>query len=182
MKNFKSLTTEELKKVFKNNEKLRCEILSAAHDDVNCWINEYMNCFDCGTLEYNIGYPGDYIRVKNKYDFIQGLKQLQKDYCYLSTKADENIEYCELLMNRYDNLSYSDYKNTDRLAARIDELISELKDQLLKVLATEFNYYYDDVNLCNYFIEIYADNMMGNYYIDDNYILFQHIEYEKSYK
>jgi hypothetical protein len=29
---------------------------------------------------------------------------------------------------------------------------------------------------------MYADNMTGQYYVDDDYILYQHIEYEKCYK
>ena len=60
MKNFDSLTIEELKKVFNNNEKLQDDILSAAQDNASYWINEYLECFERGALECNIGYPGDY--------------------------------------------------------------------------------------------------------------------------
>lgn len=182
MKQFKELTIEELEIVFNKNEKLQDEVLSAAQEDASYWINEYLSVFDRGTLEYNIGYPGDYIRVENEYDFIQGLKKLQKNYCYLSEESEKTIVCCDSLMDRYNNLSYSDYKNADRLENRIDELITELKADLLKQLVNEYNYYYNTDHLQEYFIELYSDNMGDQYYIDDDFILYQHIEYEKSYK
>lgn len=182
MKKFNNLTIEELKKVFNNNEKLQDEILQHAQDSAHYWINEYMNCFDRGTIEYNIGYPGDYMIVKNSYDFIQGLKDLQKDYCYLSEDAEKNIKYCDHLMNRHNNLPFEDYKNAERLENRIDEIINDLKNDFLNQLKNEYNYYCDSKNLCEYFVEIYADDMNGEYYTDDNYILYQHIEFERCYK
>ena len=182
MKNFDILTTEELKKVFENNEKLQNEILGAAQDDVSYWINEYLNCFDRGVLECNIGYPGDYIRVKDRDKFIQGLKQLQKDFCYLSDEDEKIMLYADHLLDRYNNLPYYDDTNAARLDDRIEELTTILQSNFLRALSSEYNYYYDTDNLCDYFIEYFSDNWTGNYYIDDNFILYQHIEYEKCYK
>ena len=182
LKPYEDLTIEELKQVFNNNEKLQDDILQAAQDDVDYWISEYMNCFERGALVYNIGYPGNYIKIKNSYEFIQGLKQLQEEYCYLSEDGEKNIKYCDHLMSRHNNLPFDDYINAERLENRIDEITEELKNDFLKQLVNEYNYYYDTKNLCDYFVEMYADNMTGQYYIDDNYILYQHIEYEKCYK
>jgi hypothetical protein len=182
MKKFEDLTIEELKQVFNNNEKLQDDVLQDTQDDVRYWISEYMNCFECGTLEYNIGYPGNYMTIKNQYEFIQGLKQLQKDYCYLSGEEEKTIYYVERLIDRYNNLPFYDNKNANRLDLRIEELTEKLKDLFFKRLVNEYNYYYDTKNLCDYFVEMYADNMTGQYYIDNNYILYQHIEYEKCYK
>ena len=182
MKKFELLTIEELKKVFNNNEKLQDDVLQAAQEDVFYWFNEYMNCFDCGTIEYNIGYPGNYMTIKNGYDFIQGLEELQRTFCYLSDESEKKIKYCDHLMQRYDNLYYNDHKNAERLENRIDEIIEELKSEFLNTLIHEYNFYYDTKNLRNYFIEIYSDNLNNSYYIDDNFILYQHIEYEKCYK
>jgi hypothetical protein len=182
MKNFDILTTEELKKVFNNNEKLKNEVFDAAQDDASYWINEYLECFERGALECNIGYPGDYIRVKDQYKFIQGLKQLQKDYCYLSEDDEKIMLYADHLIDRYNNLPYYDDTNAARLDDRIEELTTILQSNFLRILVNEYNYYYDTDNLYNYFIESYADNLTDNYYIDDNFILYQHIEYEKCYK
>jgi hypothetical protein len=182
MKNFDILTTEELKKVFENNEKLKNEVFDAAQDDASYWINEYLGCFERGALECNIGYPGDYIRVKDQGKFIQGLKQLQKDYCYFSDDDEKTTSYVDRLIDRYNNLPYYDDINAARLEARIEELITILQSNFLRTLVNEYNYYYDTNNLYNYFIECYSDNLSGPYYIDDNYTLYQHIEYEKCYK
>ncbi len=182
MKNFDILTTEELKKVFNNNEKLQNEVFDAAQDNASYWINEYMNCFERGALECNIGYPGDYIRVKDQEKFIQGLKQLQKDFCYLSDDDEKIISYADHLIDRYNNLPYYDDTNAARLDDRIEELTTILQSNFLRALSSEYNYYYDTDNLYNYFIECYSDNLTDNYYIDDNFILYQHIEYEKCYK
>lgn len=182
MKNFETLTTEELKKVFDNNKKLQDDIFSAAQENASYFISEYLECFERGALECNIGYPGDYIRVKNQNKFIQGLKQLQKDYCYFSDDDEKIILYADHLIDRYNNLPYYDDTNADRLEARIEELTTILQSNLLRILVNEYNYYYDTDNLYNYFIESYADNLTDNYYIDDNYTLYQHIEYEKCYK
>ena len=182
MKNFDTLTIEELKKVFENNKKLQDNIFDAAHDDVSYWINEYFDCFERGAFDCNIGYPGDYIRVKDQDKFIQGLKQLQKDYCYLSEDDEKITLYADQLIDRYNNLSYYDDKNAARLEARIEELIIILQGNFLRALVNEYNFYYDTNNLCDYFIQSYADNLTEDYYIDDNYILYQHIEYEKCYK
>lgn len=182
MKKIELLTIEELKKVFNNNEKLQDDVLQAAQEDVFYWFNEYMNCFDRGTIEYNIGYPGNYMMIKNSYDFIQGLEELQRAFCYLSDESEKKIKYCDHLMQRYNNLYYNDYKNAERLENRIDGIIEELKSEFLNNLIHEYNYYYETKNLRDYFVEIYSDNMNNNYYVDDNFILYQHIEYEKCYK
>ena len=182
MKKFDNLTVEELKKVFSNNEKLQDDVLQDAQDSVDFWVCEYMKCFDRGTLEYNIGYPGHYMKIKNSCDFAQGLKELQRNFCYLSEESEKNIEYCDHLMQRYNNLYYNDHKNAERLENRIDEIIEDLKSEFLHLLIREYDYCYDTKNLCEYFVETYADNLRGEYYVDDNYILYQHIEYEKCYK
>lgn len=182
MKNFEQLTTEELKQVFNNNSKLQNIVYDAAIEDINFWVQEYFNCFERGALEYNIGYPGNFITVKNNYDFIQGLKKLQKDFEYLPGDAKKDIKYCDHLMARYDALPLNDYKNADLLENRINEIINGLKSEFLNQIVAEYNYYYDSENLKNYFLECYSENMSDNYYINDDYILFQHIEYEKSYK
>jgi hypothetical protein len=182
MKNFEELTIEELEKVFNNNEKLQTMVYDAAIEDINFWVGEYFNCFERGALDCNIGYPGNYITVKNNYDFIQGLKELQKQYEYLSRDAEKDIKYCDHLMARYNDLPLNDYKNADLLENRIDELINGLKSEFLSKMVAEYDYYYDLENLKSYFLECYSENMSDNYYINDNFILYEHIEYEKCYK
>lgn len=182
MKKFNDLTIEELKIVFDNNTKIQDETLNAAQEDITYWINEYMESFEPGTLEYNIGYPGDYLSVNNIYEFVQGLRRLQEDFCYLSEENEKTIDYIDLLITRYNNLPYYDTKNANKIDLRIEELTEQLSNAFFHQLIKEYNYYYNSDNLKEYFIEIYADNMNGDFYVDDNYILYQHIEKEVCYK
>ncbi len=182
MKKINSLTTDELKKVFNNNLVLQKEVYDDAIDTANIYVNDYLNCFECGTLEYNIGYPGDYMIVKNKYDFIQGLKEVYKMFCILPDETLAMINYCDKLMERYDNIPFYDCKNTDRLEKRINELVTELKNIFFERILDEYNFYYNGDNLQEYFLDSWIEATNDNYYVDDNYTLYQHIEYEKSYK
>jgi hypothetical protein len=183
MKDIKTLTTEELKKVFENNSKLKEAVFENARGDVDFWIGEYMKNFSPTSIDYNIGYPGNYFVVKNEYDFIQGCIEIQKDFCFFSDETAAKIAYCDSLMDRYENIKWYDYKNSELLEKRISELVNTIKNTFLLNLINEYDFYYDDKNLLDYFINEYSDNFLyGDYYIDDNYILFQHIEYEKCYK
>lgn len=181
MKNFEQLTLEELNIVFNKNEKLQNIVLEAAQEDINFWISEYMNCFECGTIKYNIGYPGNYIVIQDGRKFIEGLFKLQTNFCYLSEEGEKALKYCDVLIDKYDNLSLS-CDNSDMINSRIDEIMNDLKNEFLENLVNEYNYYNDFKNLSEYFKEFYSDTMNDNYYVDDDYILYQHIEYEKCYK
>ena len=181
MKNFEQLKNEELKIVFEKNKKLQEIVSEAAQEDACFWIDEYLNCFDRGAIDYNIGYPGNYMIILDQEKFIDGLEQIQKNYEYLTEEAQKDLTYSRHLINRLDNLSRYDDINEARLINRIDGILEDLKDEFLNKLINEYNYYYDGENLKNYFLEFYAENMNDNYYIDENYILYQHIEYGKCY-
>ena len=119
MKKFEELTLEELKKVFNKNEKLQEMVFEAAQDDANYWIGEYIKCFERGAIQYNIGYPGDYIIIQDGRKFIEGVFKLQEQFCYLSEECEKALKYCDSLIYKYDNLSLND-KNIDLLNNRID--------------------------------------------------------------
>jgi hypothetical protein len=183
MKKINELTIDELKIVFDNNEKIQREVYDNAMDMVNIYINDYMNSFERGTIEYNIGYPGDYIKVKDRFNFIQGLRNVYKSFCILPDESLKIINYCDELMDRYDNISYYDVMNSELLENRINQLIEELSNIFFIRVLDEYNYYMNGDNLQEYFIETYIETMNDEkYYVDENYILYQHLEYEKSYK
>lgn len=182
MKRINNLTIDELKKVFTNNQKLQNEVYNDAIDIADLYVRDYMNCFEAGAIDYNIGYPGDYITVKDARKFNNGLRDVYKSFCVLPDESLKVINYCDDLLNRYEEIYMIDWKNANRLEKKISELTTDLKNVFLKRVLNEYNYYYNGDNLQEYFIENYIEIMNDNYYVDDNYILYQHIEYEKSYK
>lgn len=182
MKKINNLTINELKKVFANNQELQNEVYNDAIDVANMYIRDYMECFESGAIYYNIGYPGDYITVRDARKFVDGLRDIYKSFCVLPDESLKLINYCDDLLNRYEEIYMINWKNADRLEKRINELITDLKNVFFERVLVEYNYYYNGDNLQEYFIENYMERMNDNYYVDDNYILYQHIEYEKSYK
>ena len=73
--------------------------------------------------------------------------------------------------------------NDNRLQDRINELTDGLRIELFNAVRREYDACCDAENLINYFIDFYVNECMDDtYYINDNYILYQHIEYEKCYK
>ena len=72
--------------------------------------------------------------------------------------------------------------NWERLENRIDELIEELENACYKRFMDEYEYCFDSKNQLDYFIDFYAAERMDNdFYVDENYIFFEHVNYVKSY-
>lgn len=184
MKNVKDLNTEELKLVFENNSKLQEKVFDDMFDNANFWNGEYLDCWNRKGIEYYIGWDrGTYFKSKDNELFIDGLKEVQRIYCFLADKYNKKIEYVEKLLNKLNYLYYnSSEENYNRLEMRIDELIEELETACYDRFMSEYEYCFDSKNQLDYFLNFYADERMNNdFYVDEEYILFEHVEYVKSY-
>lgn len=185
MKKLSELTAEELKKVYENNQKLQNTIFDALTEDAYFWVEEYINNFKRGAINYSFsvdGY-GDFLTVKNIELFVEGLSISEESFMWLPDYA-EKIERLAELVNRYNEVRYTlSIDNDSRLCDRIDELTDGLRIELFNAIRMEYDNCYDTENAILYFIEFYVDERMDDsYYIDDNYILYKHVEYEKCYK
>ena len=183
MKNFKYLNIEGLKLVFENNSKLREKVFDDMLDNAAFWCSEYLDCWERGGIDYCIGWDrGTYFKCTDRDYFIDGLKTAQKTFCFLADKWNAKIEYVEHLINRLNNLVYWDEVNEERLNNRIDELIEELENACYKRFMDEYEYCFDSKNQLDYFLEFYSNERMDDaFYVDEEYKLFEHIEYVKSY-
>lgn len=187
MRTLKDLSREELLKVFEVNNKLEEQVFDDMFDNAHYWNTEYLESWN-GGIDYAIGYDrGAYFNCSDEELFLDGLKKAQKDYGFLADEYNSVIEYAEEIMNRMDNLNYeSKYydNNYERLADRLTELINELEHECYKRFMDEYECCFDDRNKQSYFIEFYVDSRMDDddFYVDDDYVLYEHIEYEKSYK
>ena len=115
--------------------------------------------------------------------FISGLERLQDEYGFLSDKYNDTIAYTERLLDRLDVISVWDDKNYERLVTRIDELIEELEDACFRQFMSEYEYCFETENQLEYLLDYGIEDMLpaGNYYVDDNYILYENVAYTKCY-
>ena len=182
MKNFKDLNVDELKLVFENNSKLQEKVFEDMFDNAAFWCSEYLNCWK-GGIDYCIGWDrGTYFECTDKNSFLDGLEKAQETFCFLADEYNKTIKYCRELINRLNNLVYWDEVNEERLNNRIDELIEELETACYERFMSEYEYCFDSKNQLDYFLEFYANERMDNeFYVDGDYMLFEHIEYVKSY-
>lgn len=184
MRKLNTLNTEELSKVFEVNKKLQNKIFNNIYKDADHWCEEYLSCWDNKAIDYCIGYDrGTYFVCKNRDLFLDGLKIAQKDYCFLDDKYDAIIERAENLVNDMLTLDcYSD--DYEKLDNEVSELIDKLTGACYQRFMDEYDYCYDVRNQKDYFRNVYLDYVIDDrdFYIDDDYVLYEHIEYEKCYK
>ena len=116
---------------------------------------------------------------------VSSLKKAQKTFCFLEDRYNTTIEYVEKLIYRKENLCYytNNYDlNYERLENRINELIEELENACYKRFMLEYESCFDNDNQEDYFISFYSDaRMEGDFYINEEFELFEHIEYERSF-
>ena len=157
MKNFKDLNTEELTLVFENNSKLQEKVFDDMFDNAAFWCSEYLNCWK-GGIDYSIGWDrGTYFKCTDQNSFLDGLEKAQETFCFLADEYNKTIKYCR-------------------------ELIEELENACYKRFMGEYEYCFDSKNQLDYFLNFYADERMDeDFYIDENYLLYEHVEYIKSY-
>ena len=182
MKHLNELNLEELRKVYENNKELQEKVFEDMFDNAALWCSEYLGSWK-GGIDYSIGWDrGTYFECTDRDYFIDGLKKAQRDYGFLDDKWNAKIDYIEHLINRLNNLVYWDEVNEDRLNNRIDELIEELENACYKRFMDEYEYCFDRKNQLNYFLEFYATERMDeDFYINDNYELFEHVKFERRF-
>ena len=184
MKNFKDLNIEELKLVFENNSKLQEKVFDDMLDSAAFWCSEYLDCWERGGIDYCIGWDiGTYFNAKDWGMFLEGLEKAQKTYCFLSDDYNSIIEKAWKLYDKYTYHAYdfSDL-NYERIENRLTDIIEMLEDACYKRFMSEYEYCFDDKNQLEYFFEFYSNERMDDdFYIDEEYTLFEHVEYVKSY-
>lgn len=185
MKRISELSIDELKMVFAKNSKLEEDVFNDMFENADFWNGEYLDSWQWGGIDYSIGWDrGTYFKCTDYDNFLAGLEYAQNCYGFLADKYKSIIDYTNHLVRRLKNLYvYSNYydENYERLENRIDELIEELEHACYKRFMEEYEYCFGYDNQLDYFINCYSDNMTDDYYVDDEYNLFEHVEYVKSY-
>ena len=184
MKNFKELSIEELKLVFENNSKLQEKVFEDMFDNADFWCGEYLGCWNRGGIDYCIGWDrGTYFNAKDFGMFLEGLEEVQKTFCFLADNYNSLIEKAWKLYDKYMYHAYdfSDL-NYERIENRLTDIIETLEEACYKRFMNEYEYCFNSKNQLDYFLDFYAvERMDNNFYVDEEYVLFEHVEYVKSY-
>lgn len=187
MRTLNDLSVKELEKVLEKNNKLKEQVFNDMFDNAHTWNMEYLDSWKNKGIDYAMGYDrGAYFHCTDEELFLDGLKKAQHDYGFLADEYNEVIEYAEKLMNRMENLDCDSKHydaNYERLADRLTELINELEYECYKRFMSEYESCFDNDYKKDYFVDFYMNARMDveDFYIDDDYVLYEHIEYEKSY-
>ena len=170
------LDTDELRWVWDNNKGVRERVFDYAMESAYFWVDEYLHGLPCGAADYSIGGQRDYFQVEDPANFLQWLKEAQRNYCLLPENDNWSswplIEKAELIHNTMDYLYYdlSD-ENYTRMETRRDEILEKLADKVQEVLSGEYEYFYDEENCFSYFCEMQESIFGDGCWIDDTFIL-----------
>jgi hypothetical protein len=152
-KKFSELSTEEMKKVWNNNEVLRREVEYYVYETEMEYIIEKFNPIRNGLINISVGFYNrniieiDEDRINELYN---GIEKSQSDYCLFNENDFKIIQKCFE-----------------------DEDYNRVEDMLLDVLNSLTNPYCDG-DLYDYFYEFYSETfIVDTYFVDEDYTLYK---------
>lgn len=174
MKYIHELTDNEKRELIENNAALQNMVYDDMIENEMYFISEQLNYIAPGLRDYSVGsYNYNYITVGNSVKFLDGLEQLQKNYCTLPDDMQPEIDRVFAARERFYLMDYNN-KNYDILDDWIDKKAQYFADCITKYFSDCLDPSRDDI--INYFIEFYTDERMDEtYYINDSGVLCQSI-------
>ena len=181
MRYLNELTTTELKKVYENNRGIREKAFNLYADCIWGWVNEYVCYFSTGDVDIcfdSYNYP--IVHIKNTYGFIEGLKNITKDFGLFNDDEVQTIIEFENLFNSLADYDMDSDEYTD-CETKIELAEKEMVEMLTKRLRDELDCMYNDDDILEYFVEYVGINDdYANIYVDDDFIAYETIT--KCYK
>ena len=181
-KNIKDLSIDELKKVLDVNQKLQNEVYEDYQESEMYYITEILDNFKDSLSDWSIGFNNsNYIKVKDDILFLESIKDVQADYCFLAD-ADYNDKEIDDLIEKINKFNYEDMSEEE--ADELENFIGSKINKYKSLIINTFNQFTDTdaEDVLSYFIEFYSDERLSeDCYIDDNFILYENISYIKSY-
>lgn len=173
MKYIHELTENEKRALIENNSALANMVYDDMIENEMHFITEQLNYITPGLRDYSIGsYNYNYMTVGNSVKFLDGLEQLQKNYCTLPDDLQPEINRVLAARERFYSMSYNN-KNYDALDAWIDKKAQFFADCITDYFSLCLDPSRDD--MISYFIEFYADERMDESFYIENGILYQSI-------
>ena len=173
MKYIHELTEKEKRALIENNSALANMVYDDMIENEMDFISEQLTYIAPGLRDYSIGaYNRNIIIVSDALKFLDGLEQLQKNYCTLPDDLQPEINRVLEARDRY---LYNDmnYDNYYMLGDWLDKKAQYFADCITDYFFECLEPSRDD--MISYFIEFYADERMNESYYIKNGILYQTI-------
>lgn len=185
-KKISELSREELQQVYDNNSKLQYEVFDRYQDDQMFWISEMLEYLKPALSDWSIGFnQHNYIKVKDFERLLSGIEDLQKDMCFFPDKNAHIVTDVKKAMQEYDKKQNDDIERDMSEWDKIESDYEEKQTDFINEIVSQFDrcvsYSLSDIE--DYFHEFYVDQLNDeSFYIDDDFILYENVAYEKSYK
>lgn len=169
----KDLNDEELRKVLEKNEKLSSKIYEdISENDMFCQENEFNELNIKKYVKMYDYYNSFYLKVTDTIGFFENVNTV-----YFDTKTEDIYKEAKKIYDRYMNTINENIrkKNFDLLEEKVNDLCKSIENQLHEY--EERRYSIDD--LIEELKECYD---LEGFYIDDDFVCYEHIEYEKCYQ
>lgn len=171
MRYLNELTTDELKKVYENNNGIREIAFNLYSELMWGYVEEYTSEFDGRYVSVDFdSYNYPIINVKDTYSFIDGLKSMQYKYGAFAEEEAKKITDFEILFDSLADYDYDSDEYTD-CETKIELAEKELVTMLTNRLRDELDAMYVEDDVIEYFVEyIDLNDGYADIYIDDDYI------------
>ncbi|HBF8123552.1 TPA: hypothetical protein KOY70_003308 [Clostridioides difficile] len=177
-KKIANLNSSELEKVFKINSKLRNYIKKEIEEFKTEEINDLLNYIKDSLSDYSISlYNNNYMNIKNREEFLNGIKKVSINYNILSNNEHDFLYKTIKVYNRLKRTNY--YDNSYRiLEIKFNLMIDKLKEIILKrfnLMAKEES----ETDLFETFLILYVNDKISDneFYVDENYVLYKRVSF-----
>lgn len=175
----------ELGKVFNQNKKLQYDVLDDMLESEMGYISEQLEPMKIGLSDWSVGTNSHcYMTIGDSKasNFLEGLKQAQKDYCTLMDNDVYLIEEAENMLEEFNNAEYCSDEYYE-LEESLNLHLQEIADKITKMFEAQLNYCYGREEQEGYFIEFYSESRLeGNEYTrDESYTLYEDVAFTKSF-
>lgn len=183
MKKFADLTVEELEKVFDANDQLREEVEDDYQESQMDYISDILESMKDGLSNWEVGYGSrPIIQYRDERELFEATLEACDSFGFLSEEYTKKVKY---YLGRCDVLDGMDYEN--RQFKGLEEYIERAGSRVAEEIVSTFEQIldYSDSDIRDYFLDFYSNARMeesDGFYVDDEYTLFQHVEYEKSFQ
>lgn len=172
------MENQALKALYHKNEFLQNEGKRYAEDDFRFRIDEIMIYFrEIKDMEWNFGYPGDYINVDlcAYHPFLEACLKLGEDMPYIFTeetfgkirRAEKRAEFYYDSVIGYEDPSENRFKMLEKW---INDIVADAVREIIKNYHAEENYYYSDEAAESAFFDCWVDCHGDDYLTDGEYV------------
>lgn len=167
------LDTAARRDLIENNYALGNMVYDDMIESEMYFISEQLEYIKPGLKDWSIGPANhNYIKVKDALLFLDGLEELQKNYCTLSDDMQPEIDRVLAARDRFRTIDMG-YYNLYQLSEWLDRKAQFFADWIADYFTRCLDF--DRASMIDYFLEFYAEERMDHTFYIENGKLYQSI-------